>query len=146
MLTCYAVAFEIICRNRCAVSGKGVSLFPHYHSFRHESFFRFYNGGLLFSAVTFVFIAIISLYSFLLLLDAKMAVPGSFGGIIRISDYPKPFLTCSSLDIGGTLYGPTMRYIILGSIVVSQMGFVAAYTIFVSQNLQVDFLSLVVIA
>lgn len=29
-----------------------------------------------------------------------------------------------------------MRYLILGSIVVSQLGFVAAYTIFVAQNLQ----------
>ena len=41
-------------------------------------------------------------------------------------------------DIGGTLYGPWMRYLILGSIVVSQMGFVAAYTIFVAENLQVS--------
>jgi proton-coupled amino acid transporter len=39
-------------------------------------------------------------------------------------------------DIGGALYGPWMRYTILGSIVVSQIGFVAAYTIFVSENLQ----------
>ncbi|KAF8071748.1 transmembrane amino acid transporter protein-domain-containing protein [Lyophyllum atratum] len=78
----------------------------------------FYNGGLLFSAVTFVVIALISLYSFLLLVKTKFVVSGSFG------------------DIGGTLYGPWMRYLILGSIVVSQIGFVAAYTIFVSQNLQ----------
>lgn len=78
----------------------------------------FYNGGLLFSSITFVLIAIVSLYSFLLLLKTKFVVPGSFG------------------DIGGKLYGPAMRYLILGSIVVSQMGFVAAYTIFVSQNLQ----------
>ncbi|KAG5637485.1 hypothetical protein H0H81_004408 [Sphagnurus paluster] len=78
----------------------------------------FYNGGLLFSAVTFVGIAMISLYSFLLLVKTKFVVSGSFG------------------DIGGTLYGPWMRYVILGSIVISQIGFVAAYTIFVSQNLQ----------
>ena len=39
-------------------------------------------------------------------------------------------------DIGGTLYGPWMRYSILTSIAVSQLGFVCAYTIFVSQNLQ----------
>ncbi|TEB25220.1 hypothetical protein FA13DRAFT_1777545 [Coprinellus micaceus] len=79
---------------------------------------RFMNGGLLFSALTFVFIAAISLYSFLLLIDTKFVVSGSFG------------------DIGGALYGPWMRYTILGSIVVSQIGFVAAYTIFVSENLQ----------
>ncbi|TFK28153.1 vacuolar amino acid transporter 4 [Coprinopsis marcescibilis] len=78
----------------------------------------FLNGGILFSSLMFAFIAIISLYSFLLLLDAKLAVPGSFG------------------DIGGILYGPWMRYTILGSIVISQVGFVAAYTIFVAENLQ----------
>jgi proton-coupled amino acid transporter len=78
----------------------------------------FYNGGILFSSVLFVFIALISLYSFLLLVYTKFVVSGSFG------------------DIGGALYGPWMRYLILGSIVVSQIGFVAAYIIFVSQNLQ----------
>ncbi|KAF7312624.1 Aa-trans domain-containing protein [Mycena indigotica] len=78
----------------------------------------FYNGGLLFSSILFVFIAFISLYSFLLLVYTKFVVSGSFG------------------DIGGTLYGPWMRYLILGSIIVSQIGFVAAYIIFVSQNLQ----------
>lgn len=40
-------------------------------------------------------------------------------------------------DIGGTLYGPWLRYCILTSITVSQLGFVSAYTIFVSENLQV---------
>lgn len=39
------------------------------------------NGGLLFSALTFVFIAAISLYSFLLLIDTKFVVSGSFGGM-----------------------------------------------------------------
>ncbi|KAH8117950.1 transmembrane amino acid transporter protein-domain-containing protein [Phellopilus nigrolimitatus] len=78
----------------------------------------FFNGGILFSTVTLVGIALISLYSFLLLVKTKVVVPGSFG------------------DIGGKLYGPWMRYAILGSIAVSQLGFVSAYTIFVSQNLQ----------
>ncbi|KIY45508.1 hypothetical protein FISHEDRAFT_76685 [Fistulina hepatica ATCC 64428] len=78
----------------------------------------FYNGGILFSAGLFVFIAAVSLWSFLLLVNTKYIVPGSFG------------------DIGGTLYGPWMRYLILGSIVVSQIGFVGAYIIFVSENLQ----------
>ncbi|KAJ6545038.1 vacuolar amino acid transporter 4 [Mycena vulgaris] len=78
----------------------------------------FYNGGILFSSLLFVFIALISLYSFLLLVYTKFVVSGSFG------------------DIGGTLYGPWMRYLILGSIVVSQIGFVSAYIIFVAQNLQ----------
>lgn len=43
-------------------------------------FLRFYNGGLVFSAVTFVLIAVISLYSFLLLVKTKFVVSGSFGG------------------------------------------------------------------
>ncbi|KAG7089222.1 hypothetical protein E1B28_010923 [Marasmius oreades] len=78
----------------------------------------FMNGGILFSSLVFIFIAVISLHSFLLLVRAKLAVPGSFG------------------DIGGALYGNWMRQLILGSIVVSQIGFVGAYTIFVAENLQ----------
>lgn len=42
----------------------------------------FYNGGILFSALTLAFICLISLYSFLLLVKAKFVVPGSFGGRI----------------------------------------------------------------
>jgi solute carrier family 36 (proton-coupled amino acid transporter) len=72
----------------------------------------------LFSSAILTFIALISLYSFLLLVKAKFVVSGSFG------------------DIGGALYGPWMRFAILSSIVVSQIGFVSAYIIFVSENLQ----------
>jgi len=78
----------------------------------------FFNGGILFSSAILIFIALISLYSFLLLVKTKFVVSGSFG------------------DIGGTLYGPWMRYCILTSIAVSQIGFVSAYIIFVSENLQ----------
>ncbi|OCH95337.1 hypothetical protein OBBRIDRAFT_745472 [Obba rivulosa] len=78
----------------------------------------FFNGGILFSSAVLTFIALISLYSFLLLVKTKFVVSGSFG------------------DIGGALYGPWMRYAILTSIVVSQLGFVSAYIIFVSENLQ----------
>ncbi|KAI0029278.1 transmembrane amino acid transporter protein-domain-containing protein [Vararia minispora EC-137] len=78
----------------------------------------FFNGGLLFSTITLSAIALISLYSFLLLVETKFIVSGSFG------------------DIGGALYGPWMRYTILTSIAVSQIGFVSAYTIFVAENLQ----------
>jgi proton-coupled amino acid transporter len=84
----------------------------------------FMNGGILFSVLVLSFIALVSLYSFLLLVRAKFVVSGSFG------------------DIGGALYGPWMRYAILTSIVVSQMGFVCAYIIFVSENLQVSLLSI----
>ncbi|KAI0783949.1 transmembrane amino acid transporter protein-domain-containing protein [Irpex lacteus] len=77
----------------------------------------FFNGGILFSSAILTFIALISLYSFLLLVKTKFVVSGSFG------------------DIGGALYGPWMRFAILSSIVVSQIGFVSAYIIFVSENL-----------
>ncbi|KAJ3982984.1 vacuolar amino acid transporter 4 [Lentinula detonsa] len=83
----------------------------------------FMNGGILFSSLLFIFIAVVSLHSFLLLVRAKLVVPGSFGG------------TCFQ-DIGGALYGPWMRHLILSSIVLSQIGFVGAYMIFVSENLQ----------
>ena len=78
----------------------------------------FYNGGMLFSTVVLVIIALVSLWSFLLLVKTKFVVSGSFG------------------DIGGTLYGNWMRMLILSSIVISQLGFVSAYLIFVAENLQ----------
>lgn len=78
----------------------------------------FFNGGLLFSSVVLCAVALISLFSFLLLVKANLKVPASFG------------------DMGGKLYGPKMRLAILTSIVFSQLGFVAAYTVFVAQNLQ----------
>lgn len=78
----------------------------------------FLNGGLLFSSIVLCSVAMISLFSFLLLVKANLKVPASFG------------------DMGGILYGPKMRLAILTSIVFSQLGFVAAYTVFVAQNLQ----------
>ncbi|KAH9945045.1 transmembrane amino acid transporter protein-domain-containing protein [Epithele typhae] len=78
----------------------------------------FFNGGILFSSAVLTFIALVSLHSFLLLVKTKFVVSGSFG------------------DIGGALYGPWMRYAILASITISQLGFVSAYIIFVSENLQ----------
>ena len=78
----------------------------------------FFNGGLLFSTVVLVTIALISLFSFLLLVQVNLKYPLSFG------------------DMGGFLYGPRMRFAILTSIVVSQLGFVAAYTVFVAESMQ----------
>ncbi|WWC70524.1 uncharacterized protein I206_104475 [Kwoniella pini CBS 10737] len=83
----------------------------------------FFNGGILFSTIVMLAIAGISLWSFLLLVEAYMHVPGSFG------------------DIGGALYGKYMRFTILTSIAVSQIGFVAAYTIFIAENLQAFFMA-----
>lgn len=78
----------------------------------------FFNGGLLFSTLVLLGVASLSYYCFVLLVTTRLKVEGSFG------------------DIGGILYGKWMRKLILLSIVVSQVGFVSAYIVFVSQNLQ----------
>lgn len=76
------------------------------------------NGGMVFSNLTLLFVAALSYYCFVLLVTSRLKVEGSFG------------------DMGGILYGKWMRNLILFSIVVSQIGFVAAYIVFVSENLQ----------
>lgn len=76
------------------------------------------NGGMLFSNLVLLFVAALSYYCFVLLVNTSLAVKGSFG------------------DMGGVLYGRWMRNTILCSIVISQVGFVAAYIVFTSENLQ----------
>lgn len=76
------------------------------------------NGGMLFSNLVLLFVAALSYYCFVLLVNTRLVVEGSFG------------------DMGGILYGKWMRTMILGSIVLSQIGFVAAYIVFTSENLQ----------
>lgn len=76
------------------------------------------NGGMLFSNVILLFVAAISYYCFVLLVNTRLKIEGSFG------------------DMGGILYGKWLRTAILGSIVISQIGFVAAYIVFTSENLQ----------
>lgn len=76
------------------------------------------NGGMWFSNGILLFVAVLSYYCFVLLVKTRLKVDGSFG------------------DIGGVLYGKWMRTIILSSIVLSQIGFVAAYIVFTSENLQ----------
>ena len=78
----------------------------------------FFNGGILFSTVVLSAIALISLWSFLLLVKVNLNYPVGFG------------------DMGGMLYGPRMRQAILFSIIFSQLGFVAAYTVFIAENTQ----------
>ena len=78
----------------------------------------FLNGGMLFSNLVLLFVAALSYYCFILLVNTRLKVEGSFG------------------DMGGMIYGKTMRALILASIVLSQVGFVAAYIVFTSENLQ----------
>jgi solute carrier family 36 (proton-coupled amino acid transporter) len=72
---------------------------------------------MLFSSLLLPAFAMFSLYCFMLLINARGKVVGSYG------------------DIGGALFGNKMRGIILASIIVSQVGFVCAYTIFTAENL-----------
>lgn len=78
----------------------------------------FMNGGMLFSSLVLLFVSILSYYCFILLVNTRLKVEGSFG------------------EIGGILFGKHMRRIILASIVLSQLGFVSAYIVFVGENLQ----------
>lgn len=76
------------------------------------------SGGMLFSNIVLLGVALLSYYCFVLLVSTRLKIEGSFG------------------DMGGILYGKWMRSVILFSIVLSQIGFVAAYIVFTSENLQ----------
>ncbi|KAH3668761.1 hypothetical protein OGAPHI_002516 [Ogataea philodendri] len=79
----------------------------------------FYNGGLLFCILTLLFFGLLSYWCYYILILTKVKTQvSSFG------------------DIGMVLYGKEMKILILASIIISQVGFVAAYTIFTAENLR----------
>lgn len=78
----------------------------------------FRNGGILFSSITLVTVAIISTLCFHLLLQCRAKYGGGYG------------------DIGERIAGPRLRALILGSVAISQLGFVCAAMIFTAENLQ----------
>ncbi|KAL6948582.1 hypothetical protein ACO0QE_001054 [Hanseniaspora vineae] len=78
----------------------------------------FSNGGLFFCMFMLTFFGIYSFWCYYILIQSKVATKvSSFG------------------DIGQKLYGPWMKVIILFSLVVTQLGFSAAYVVFTSTNL-----------
>ncbi|ORZ23499.1 transmembrane amino acid transporter protein-domain-containing protein [Absidia repens] len=77
----------------------------------------FQNGGLALSIVLMVLISSICLLAFLRLVATQQVVGGSYA------------------DIGAKMYNQTIRFTVLFFIVISQIGFVSSYFIFVSQNL-----------
>lgn len=79
----------------------------------------FANGGLLFSVVVLLTFGFLSYWCYVLLVYAKRAV--------KVSSFA---------DIGLLLYGPWLQNLILTSIVVSQIGFVAAYIVFTAENIR----------
>ncbi|KAJ9668796.1 hypothetical protein H2201_001042 [Coniosporium apollinis] len=78
----------------------------------------FLNGGMLFSNVVLLGVAVLSYYCFVLLVSTRLKVEHSFG------------------DMGLVLYGRLMRNLINFSLVISQIGFASAYIVFTSENLQ----------
>ncbi|QEU59607.1 Avt4 [Kluyveromyces lactis] len=78
----------------------------------------FANGGLIFSVLMLSFFGMYSYWCYYILIRSKVATGvSSFG------------------DIGIKLYGPWMRYAILASLILTQLGFSAAYVVFTCKNL-----------
>ena len=77
----------------------------------------FNNGGILFSSMTLISVALISCLCFRLLLQCRERYGGSYG------------------DLGAAIGGPKLRSVILASITLSQIGFVSSGMIFIAQNL-----------
>ena len=77
----------------------------------------FRNGGILFSSITLVTVSLLSCLCFHLLLECRKRFGGGYG------------------EIGLAIGGPRFRGLILGSITISQIGFVCAGIIFVAENL-----------
>ncbi|SCU88111.1 LADA_0E08262g1_1 [Lachancea dasiensis] len=82
----------------------------------------FHNGGWAFSSFSLLTCCLLSYHCFILLINTKNK--------LKVNGYG---------DLGGAIYGRHMENAILGSIVLSQIGFVAAYTVFTATNLQVFF-------
>jgi proton-coupled amino acid transporter len=79
----------------------------------------FSNGGLVFSIVVLLLFGFLSYWCYLILIYSKVATKvSSFG------------------ELGLRLYGNWLQRLILSSIIISQIGFVAAYIVFTSENLR----------
>ncbi|KAJ3210417.1 neutral amino acid transporter, partial [Clydaea vesicula] len=79
----------------------------------------FLNGGLIFSIVTLVILAWLTLHCMLLLVEVSKKQNGLSMG-----------------ELAGVLYGSNMRQLVLWSIAISQMGFSSVYYIFIGKNLK----------
>jgi solute carrier family 36 (proton-coupled amino acid transporter) len=78
----------------------------------------FNNGGILFSSMTLITVSLVTTWAFHLLLQCRQVHKKSGYG-----------------ELGEAIGGPKMRAIVLGSVTISQLGFVCAGTVFVAQNI-----------
>ncbi|CBF80086.1 hypothetical protein AN7777.2 [Aspergillus nidulans FGSC A4] len=84
----------------------------------------FRNGGILFSSVALVTVALISTLCFHLLLECRRRYGGGYG------------------DLGEQIAGSKLRSLILSSVAISQIGFVCACIIFTAENLRAFFVAI----
>ncbi|KAI8321905.1 hypothetical protein GQ54DRAFT_260906 [Martensiomyces pterosporus] len=91
-----------------AFVGTGVLVLPR----------AFFNGGLIFSTILMSAIAWYALHCMILLTDVYLKEGGSYG------------------DLALKLYGRSLKYCVMVSIVLAQLGFCCAYVIFVSTNMR----------
>lgn len=77
----------------------------------------FNNGGILFSSITLITVSVVTTIAFHLLLQCRVRYGGGYG------------------ELGEAIGGSKLRALILGSITISQIGFVCSGTIFVAENL-----------
>ncbi|KZZ90773.1 Amino acid transporter, transmembrane [Moelleriella libera RCEF 2490] len=77
----------------------------------------FRNGGILFSSLTLMSVSVINCLCFRLLLECRQRYGGGYG------------------ELGASIVGPKFRSLILGSIALSQLGFVCTGLIFTAENL-----------
>lgn len=91
-----------------ALVGSGVLFLPR----------AFYNGGLMFSTVTLASFGIITYVCYILLIKSK-----------------RVFNRNSYGELGFMTYGNPLKYSILVSVLISQVGFVATYILFTAENM-----------
>lgn len=92
-----------------AFIGTGIIFLPKSYS----------NGGLAFCLIMILVFSVVSYYCFITLIGVTSC--------IHVSGYG---------DVGMKLYGPICQFLILISLVLSQIGFASSYTVFVADNLQ----------